>query len=337
MKGETAAMNTLRVRVVSDGSAAAAVSDSQRQEAQKSRKPRRRTKYKRENFFEFLCVVPAVFLIVLLNHYPLMELVRYSLTDWNMLKKTYKYVGLENWKWFFTTMDTNHILNSFKVTVIYTVAHLAVIILVGLMCALLLNRMTKSFAFMRSVIFMPHYIAMSSVAIIFIWLTNENYGVFNYILKLLGFGPVPWLSSSSMAIWTLVMVASWRGIGYNMLIYLSAMQGISRDYYEAAELDGASKVSVFRYITLPLLAPTTAFLLVTQFISSMKVYNIVDIMTSGGPSHSTEVLVYMLYQMTFEDYRIDRASVVAIVFFLFLMVVTALTMKWQDRKVNYDA
>ncbi len=278
-----------------------------------------------------------MFLIVLLNHYPLMELVRYSLTDWNMLKKTYKYVGLENWKWFFTTMDTNHILNSFKVTVIYTVAHLAVIILVGLMCALLLNRMTKSFAFMRSVIFMPHYIAMSSVAIIFIWLTNENYGVFNYILKLLGFGPVPWLSSSSMAIWTLVMVASWRGIGYNMLIYLSAMQGISRDYYEAAELDGASKVSVFRYITLPLLAPTTAFLLVTQFISSMKVYNIVDIMTSGGPSHSTEVLVYMLYQMTFEDYRIDRASVVAIVFFLFLMVVTALTMKWQDRKVNYDA
>nr|WP_326204047.1 sugar ABC transporter permease [uncultured Oscillibacter sp.] len=273
----------------------------------------------------------------MLNHYPLMELVRYSLTDWNMLKKTYKYVGLENWKWFFTTMDTNHILNSFKVTVIYTVAHLAVIILVGLMCALLLNRMTKSFAFMRSVIFMPHYIAMSSVAIIFIWLTNENYGVFNYILKLLGFGPVPWLSSSSMAIWTLVMVASWRGIGYNMLIYLSAMQGISRDYYEAAELDGASKVSVFRYITLPLLAPTTAFLLVTQFISSMKVYNIVDIMTSGGPSHSTEVLVYMLYQMTFEDYRIDRASVVAIVFFLFLMVVTALTMKWQDRKVNYDA
>ncbi len=331
-------MRKLQVKAVSDGAAAAVASQPQKQEMPSGqKKKKRRGKYRRENFFEFLCVVPAVFLIVLLNHYPLLELVRYSFTDWNMLKKTYSYVGLKNWKWFFTTLDTNHVLNSFKVTVMYTVAHLAVIIIVGLLCALLFNRMTKGFSFMRSVIFMPHYIAMSSVAIIFIWLTNENYGVFNYVLKLMGLKPVLWLSSSGMAIWTLVIVASWRGIGYNMLIYLSAMQGVSRDYYEAAALDGASKLSIFRYITLPLLAPTTAFLLVTQFISSMKVYNIVDIMTSGGPTHSTEVLVYMLYQMTFEDYRIDRASVLAIVFFLFLMVITALTMRWQDRKVNYDA
>ena len=102
-------------------------------------------------------------------------------------------------------------------------------------------------------------------------------------------------------------------------------------------LDGASKTAILRRITLPLLAPTTAFLLVTQFISSMKVYNIVDVMTAGGPNHSTEVLVYMLYQMTFEEYRIDRASVVAILFFVFLMIVTALTMRWSNRKVNYDA
>ena len=122
-----------------------------------------------------------------------------------------------------------------------------------------------------------------------------------------------------------------------MLIFLSAMQGISKDYYEAAKLDGASSVAIFRRITLPLLAPTTAFLLVTQFISSMKVYGVVDVMTSGGPARSTEMLVYMLYQMTFEDYRIDRASVIAIVFFIFLMIVTALTMRWTNRKVNYDA
>ena len=94
---------------------------------------------------------------------------------------------------------------------------------------------------------------------------------------------------------------------------------------------------MFRDVTLPLLSPTTAFLLVTQFISSMKVYNLVDIMTSGGPARSTEVMVYLLYKMTFEDYRIDRASVVSILFFIFMVIITALTMKWQDRKVNYDA
>lgn len=299
--------------------------------------PNPKKKYKKENFFEFLCVVPAVFLVVLLNHYPLVELVRYSFTDWNMLKKTYKYVGLKNWNWFFTTLQTNHVWNSFKVTFIYTVVHLAIIIVVGLLMALLFNRMTRSFSFMRSVVFMPHYIAMSSVAVIFVWLFNESYGVFNFLLKTIGLDPVLWLSSARNALFSLVIVASWRGIGYNMLIYLSAMQGISKDYYEAAALDGANKLQVFKSITLPLLSPTTAFLLVTQFINSMKVYNIVDIMTSGGPSRSTEVMVYLLYKMTFEDYRIDRASVISILFFIFLVIITALTMKWQDRKVNYDA
>nr|WP_325302083.1 sugar ABC transporter permease [uncultured Dysosmobacter sp.] len=301
--------------------------------------PKKKTRkhYTKQSAKEFLCVVPALVLIVLLNHYPLVELFRYSFTDWNMLKKEYHYVALDNWKWLVTTLDTNHVLNSFKVTILYTLVHLTAIVIIGLLFALLFNRMTKGFAFMRSVIFMPHYVAMSSVAIIFVWLCNESYGVFNYLLQKIGVGPVEWLSSPAVALWTIVLVASWRGIGYNMLIYLSAMQGISKDYYEAAALDGAGKFSLFRYITLPMLAPTTAFLLVTQFISSMKVYNVVDIMTSGGPARSTEVLVYLLYKMTFEDYRIDRASVVSIVFFVFLMIVTALTMKWQNRKVNYDA
>lgn len=298
---------------------------------------KRKKKYKKENFFEFLCVMPAVFLVVLLNHYPLVELIRYSFTDWNMLKKSYSYVGVKNWVWFFSTLKTNHVWNSFKVTFIYTVLHLAIVIVVGLLLALLFNRMTRGFGFMRSVVFMPHYIAMSSVAVIFVWLFNESYGVFNYLLKTVGLDPVAWLSSSKMAIFSLVIVASWRGIGYNMLIYLSAMQGINKDYYEAASLDGANKFQVFKNITLPLLSPTTAFLLVTQFINSMKVYNLVDIMTNGGPARSTEVMVYLLYKMTFEDYRIDRASVVSILFFIFMVIITALTMKWQDRKVNYDA
>ncbi len=284
-----------------------------------------------------LTIVPALALVILLNHYPLAELIRYSFTDWNMLRKTYNYVGLNNWQWFFSTLDTNHALNSLKVTLIYTVVHLAAIMIIGLLFALLFNRMTKSFSFMRAVIFMPHYIAMSSVAVIFIWLYNERFGVFNYFLGLLGADPVRWLSKGSVAIWSLILVATWRGIGYNMIIYLSAMQGISKDYYEAAALDGANKYHIFRKITLPMLGPTTAFLLTTQFISSMKVYNLVDVMTSGGPNRGTEVVVYMLYKMTFEEHRIDRASVISILFFAVLLIITAIMTKWQDKKVNYDA
>lgn len=299
--------------------------------------PKKKRKFKLKSFQQFLCTVPALVLIVILNHYPLAQLIRYSFTNWNLLKKTYKYVGWKNWKWLFETYKTNHVLNSFKVTIIYTVLHLVMIIGIGLLFAFLFNRMNRGFSFMRTVLFMPHYIAMSSVAVIFIWLYNESFGVLNYLLNQVGISDIAWLSSGKYALWSVLIMTFWKGVGYDMLIYLSAMQGISKDYYEAARLDGASSFAVARKITLPLLGPTTAYLLVTQFINSMKVFNAVDIMTGGGPMHSTEVVVQLLYKITFDQNRVDRASTVSIVFFFFLLLVTALTMRWSNKKTNYDA
>lgn len=289
------------------------------------------------SFQQFLCTVPALFFVVLLNHYPLIEMIRYSFTDWNLLRKTYKYVGLKNWIWLVEKINTNHVLNAFKVTLIYTVLHLVMIIGVGLLFAFLFNKMNKLFSVMRTVMFMPHYIAMSSATVVFIWMYNEQFGVLNYLLGLIGVDPVAWLSSSKYALLSVLLLTFWKSVGYDMIIFISAMQGISKDYYEAARLDGASSFAIARKITLPLLGPTTAYLLVTQFISSMKVFNAIDIMTGGGPNHATEVVVQLLYKMTFEDYRVDRASVVSIVFFVVLLAVTAATMRWSDKKTNYDA
>ena len=133
------------------------------------------------------------------------------------------------------------------------------------------------------------------------------------------------------------MLTGWRAIGYGMMIYLSNMIGISRDYYEAASLDGATAVQSFFKITLPMLSPTTLFLFVTTFISSMKVFQSVDILTSGGPYRSTEVFVYVIYKYAMEDFRMDRASVIAIAFFIMLLVVTASTFKVSNRSVHYDS
>ena len=121
------------------------------------------------------------------------------------------------------------------------------------------------------------------------------------------------------------------------MIYLSAMIGISKDYYEAASLDGATAVQSFFKITLPMLSPTTLFLFVTTFISSMKVFQSVDILTSGGPYRATEVFVYTIYKYAMEDFRMDRASVVAIAFFVLLLVVTASTFKISNSSVHYDS
>lgn len=294
-------------------------------------------KYKKQNWLEMLCIFPALVMIVVLNHYPLAELIRYSFTDWNMLKQDYDYVGWKNWIWLIERWKTNHVLSAFATTLKYTVWHMIIIIGGGMLLALLFNRKNKLFDMLRSVIYMPHYIGMSSVALVFMWLVNEQFGVLNYMLGWFGIDPVHWLSNGKMALWTIILVGSWKSIGYDMIIYLSAMSGISTDYYEAAKIDGANGFNLFRKITVPLLAPTTLFLVVTQFIGSMKIFNAVDIMTEGGPNHATEVVVQLIYNMTFTDYRIDRASVVSVVFFIVLVLVTVATMRWSNRKVNYDA
>jgi hypothetical protein len=126
-------------------------------------------------------------------------------------------------------------------------------------------------------------------------------------------------------------------VGYGMMIYMAAMKGISPQYYEASAIDGANKTQQFFGITLPLLAPTTVFLLVTTFLSAMKVFQSVDILTSGGPSRSTEVFVYLIYRYAMVDFRMDRAATSAVMFFVILLTITAATMKVSDNNVNYDS
>lgn len=301
-----------------------------------SKPARRKKKLKREVLFEFLCVVPELVILAVVAYYPLVDLFRISFTDWNLMRRDYTYVGWENWKWLFTNLETNNILQSFWATIKYTIGHMIVVIGLGFLLALLFNRMSRGFSLMRSIVFMPKYLAMSSAAVIFMWIFNERYGIINQTIQSLGGAAIPWFSSASVAMFMVIMVTSWHGIGYDMMVFLSSMQGISKEYSEAAMLDGASKLSILRFITLPMLAPTTMFLVVTQFIGSMKVFQSIDVLTGGGPYHATSVVVMKIYSLAFEDYRVCRSACLSIVFFLILLLITRLTIKWSDRKVNYD-
>ena len=286
---------------------------------------------------DFLCVVPALILIALFTYYPIVELVKISFTDWNLLNDTWNYVGFKNWKWLFNGSGTKYLWNSLKVTLLYSIGELSITLIGGMIFALIFNRMTKTFAAMRAIVFMPKYVAMSSAAVVFLWILNTDTGILNYFLSLFGIAPVDWLGDRSTALISVLMVTGWRCIGYGMMVYLSAMMGISTDYYEAAALDGAHSVQKFFKITIPMLSPTTLFLFVTTFLSSMKVFQSVDILTQGGPYRSTEVFVYNIYRYAMEDFRMDRASTVAVFFFLLLLVITAATMKIANKKVTYDS
>ena len=276
------------------------------------------------HFIDFLFVLPALILLGVFTYYPIVKLVQISFTDWNLLNDTWKYVGLKNWQWLFAGSGAKYLWNS-------------VTMVGGMLLALLFNRMTRSFGLMRAFVFVPKYVAMSSAAVVFLWILNTDSGVLNYLLQCIGLPAVDWLNQQSTALPSVLMLTGWRVIGYGMMIYLSAMMGISQEYYEAASLDGANGVQKFFRITLPLLSPTTLFLLVTTFLSSMKVFQSVDILTSGGPARSTEVFVYLIYRYAMVDFRMDRAATAAVMFFLILLVITVLTMKVSDRSVTYDS
>ena len=283
------------------------------------------------HFIDFLFVLPALILLGVFTYYPIVKLVQISFTDWNLLNDTWKYVGLKNWQWLFAGSGAKYLWNSLKVTFLYSMGEILVTL------ALLFNRMTRSFGLMRAFVFVPKYVAMSSAAVVFLWILNTDSGVLNYLLQCIGLPAVDWLNQQSTALPSVLMLTGWRVIGYGMMIYLSAMMGISQEYYEAASLDGANGVQKFFRITLPLLSPTTLFLLVTTFLSSMKVFQSVDILTSGGPARSTEVFVYLIYRYAMVDFRMDRAATAAVMFFLILLVITVLTMKVSDRSVTYDS
>ena len=298
-----------------------------------------RLRPERYSWSDFFMALPAVLLLVLTTYYPIAKLINISFTDWRLTSRTYEYVGLKNWIWLFTSKtSTKYLLNSIQVTLVYTFFNIAIDLGLGLLLAHLFNRLTSPYSVMRALIFMPRYIAMSTCGIIFLWMFNTDYGVINRMLEWIGVQThINWLGDGKLALTSILILTGWHGVGYSMMIYLSALLGISRDYYEASSLDGATPLQQFRYITLPLLSPTSLFLFITTFIASMKVYQSVDVMTGGGPRQQTEVMVYYIYRLAFDDNRIDRASVVALLFFVVLLIVTASTMRITNKNVHYEA
>ena len=299
-----------------------------------------------ESMKDLFCVEPALIFFLLFVYYPVIDMVRISFTDMGILTTGRQdFVGWQNYNWLFNQSGAKYFWESLRITATYTFWEVVITLIGGVLLALLFNRMSRSFNFMRAIVFMPKYIAVSTSAIVFMWIlyspaaagANQSEGILNYFLSLFGITGPHWLIDSSTALAGVLILTAWRVVGYAMMIYLSAMQGIPQDYYEAARIDGADGVQQFRFITVPLLAPTTLFLLVTTFIASMKVFQSVDVMTGGGPGTATNVMVMWIYNLTFSDFRTARGAAVSVVFFLILLVCTMATMKYSNKNVNYDS
>ena len=300
-----------------------------------------------ESMKDLFFVEPVILFFLMFVYYPLIDLVRISFTDMGILTTgMQKFIGLDNYDWVFNQSGSRYFWHSLRVTATYTFWEIMITLIGGILLALLFNRMTRTFNAFRAIVFMPKYIAVSTSAVVFMWILYapmaggagaQNDGILNFALSQFGIQGPRWLIDEKTALAGVLILTAWRVVGYAMMIFLSAMQGIPRDYYEAASIDGADGVHQFRYITVPLLAPTTLFLFVTTFIASMKVFQSVDVMTGGGPGQATNVMVQWIYNLTFKDFRTARGAAVSLVFFVLLLVCTAATMKYSNKSVNYDS
>ncbi|MBI4542523.1 MAG: sugar ABC transporter permease, partial [Gemmatimonadetes bacterium] len=228
---------------------------------------------------------------------------------WDLLAPAKPFVGLAN----FRELGRDPLFwTALRNTALY-VLYVPITMAAALGAALLLDRRRGGERLVRAVVFLPYVTSTVAIAIVWQWIFNHDFGLLNYLSSLLGLPPVDWLGRPASALAALVCVTVWTQVGYQMVIFLAGLQGIPRSYYDAALVDGATAWQRFRAVTLPLLRPVVLFVLVTGIIAGFQVFTLVYMMTEGGPLHSTDVLVYRIYQTAWEFLRFGYASAMAIV------------------------
>lgn len=291
----------------------------------------------------------AVFTLI-----PVILSVVMSFTEWKGGPlSTMKWVGLDNYAaifksakvadkiaeggffagldYFFNKVDLGICL---KNTVTYTILTVPLTLICSIALAIILNRGVKGAVTFRAIFFFPYVASMVAICVCWNFILMKN-GPVNQLLMSLGINfNKTWTADSTMAMWAVILVSVWRNMGYYMVIYLAALQGIPRELYEAATVDGAGKGQQFWHITLPQLRPTTFFAMIMLMISCFKIYDTVAIMTDGGPGRATKMLVTYIYNTAFQEYKFGTASAIAMILLVIVLLVTIIQFSSEKKFAN---
>lgn len=289
---------------------------------------RRRT---REYAWFALLVGPNLFLLGVFTFWPLIRSVELSFYRWDMLSPSRPWVGLDNYRYVFSSEAAAVFTNTFVFT-LFTVGGTMAL---GLAVALLLNQALRGRTVARTFLFAPYVVTGVAVAIVWLFMFDPNFGLLQRLLGGLGIDSPNWFRDPSWAMPAVIVVYIWKNLGYAVVIYLAGLQAVPRDLYEAARVDGASPWARFRHVTLPHLSPVIFFVFVTSILAGLQQFELIDVMTDGGPVNSTTTLVYKLYEEAFVAYNAGRAAAYAVVLFVLMLLVTALQMRFVERKVHY--
>lgn len=286
---------------------------------------------KRKTIF-WLCIflLPNLIGFITFLVIPITSSLAISFTNWDLIGSI-EFIGFDN---YIRLVQDAEFWRSFKNTFLFILGYIPLVMILGLGCAVLLNKKMRFRAFFRATYFLPVVTSWVAVSLVWKWLYNPNYGLINYFLSLVGFDGPQWLNDPSTAMIAIIITSAWKDIGFVMVLFLGGLQNISPSYYEAASIDGASKFREFWSITLPLLAPTTFFVTIISLINSFQVFDQVMIMTEGGPGGATTVLVQNIYNHAFRYFEMGYASAMSWALFIVIFIFTIIQMKLQDKGAN---
>ncbi|GAB33638.1 putative ABC transporter permease protein [Gordonia otitidis NBRC 100426] len=275
-------------------------------------------------------VAPNLVLLGVFTYRPLIENIRMSFYDWNISSPGADFIGISNYREWFTRSDTATIVAN---TVIFTVVAVAGSMALGLALALLLDRRLRGRNLVRSIVFAPFVLSGAAVGIAFQFVFDPNFGLINDLMHRLHLGSAPdFYQQPHWALFMITVTYVWKNLGYAFVIYLAALQGKRVDLDEAAAIDGAGRWTYFRRVLLPQLRPTTFFLSITVLLNSLQVFDIINVMTRGGPlGNGTTTMVYQVYEETFRNFRAGYGATVATIMFVVLLVVTVAQVRVMDR------
>ncbi len=278
--------------------------------------------FNNERFAGWVFILPALLGTLIFIVIPVICSFGLSFTKWDLLNPI-RFVGLDNYKEIFSEALFFKI---FWNTVVFAISTSVLGVIIPLILACILNSKIRGSEFYRTAYFLPFITPMIVIGVVWEWIFDPNIGLLNHILHL----HINWLYDTHFAMPALIIVSVWKLIGYNMVIFLSSLSGISQSMFEAAKIDGATPFQTFKNVTIPLLSPSIFFVVIITAISSFQVFDLIYLMTQGGPLDSTNVLVYAIYKNAFEYFNVGKASAIAYVLFFIILVLTLV--QWSLRK-----
>jgi multiple sugar transport system permease protein len=292
-----------------------------------------RRMHRRHYFHAYLFIAPIIVLFGVFRVWPSLETLYFSFFKVELLRQRLTFLGLGNFQDMFQDSVFRQALTN---TLVYAAVIVPVSAALALVLAVILAEKFRLNELFRAIYFAPTVTSTTAAAAVWWWMYNPQYGLINDLLRLAHLPPQPWLLSSRMALPSIIIFSIWKSLGYNMVIYVAGLQAIPEIFYEVARLDGAGALRRFLSITVPLLAPTTIFIVIYNMIFALQVFDQVFVMTGGGPANSTNVVVLELYRQAFQRYRFGYASAEAALLFVIILGMTGVQYVYSRRfEVKY--